>query len=169
MNIDNLHIGDSSNTLNFSTSDQHRDATIRLIEQATRSIRIHSYDLEPKIYNNRKLVSALRSFVARDRHNRVEILIHDSKNLRLHGHQLVDMARQYSSFVQIKKVCPEAEKMSQGYIIADDTGIVQQREMHRYEGTANFNDRSQCKKLSYDFGNAWLQSSPDPELRRLHI
>lgn len=169
MNIEQLYIGKPSETLSFRTSEQHREATIRLIKQAKRSIKIHSFNLEPKIYNNRKLVSALRSFVAADRHNTVEILIHDSKNLVLHGHQLVDMARQFSSFVKIKKISSNAPKMSEAYIIADGTGIIQQRELNRFEGTADFNNRSLCKKISSDFSNTWLHSGADPELRQLHI
>ncbi|MFV2056622.1 MAG: hypothetical protein ACC707_09150 [Thiohalomonadales bacterium] len=169
MNIDNLNIGKTSEIVNFRSSDQHREATIRLIEQATRSIKIHSYDLEPKIYNNRRLVSALRTFVASDRHNTVEILIHDSKNLVLHGHQLVEMARQFSSFVKIKKAPRDAGIMSQTYIIADDTGVVQQYESKRFEGSANFNDRSLCKKLSANFSSTWLHADTAPELRQLHL
>jgi len=169
MNIDDLNIGKTSGTVHFRSSDQHREATIRLIEQATRSIKIHSYDLEPKIYNNRRLVSALRTFVASSRHNTVEILIHDSKNLVLHGHQLVEMARQFSSFVKIKKAPKDAGKISQTYIIADGTGVVQQFESKRFEGSTNFNDRSLCKELSADFSSTWLHSDADPALRRLHI
>lgn len=169
MNIDELYIGDASTTLNIHSSEQHREASIRLIEQAKRFIRIHSFDLEAKIYDNRKIVSALRSFIISNHRNKVEILIHDSKNLRLYGHQLIEMARQFSSFVEIRKIAANVEILSQGFIIADDTAIVQQHEMRRYEGIANFNNRRLCKKISDNFIHAWLQSSPDPELRQLII
>lgn len=162
-------LGTDAKRFVLETSQQHVEASLALIGQARHSIDILAYALEAKIYHHRSIYDALRRFVCADKRNQVRILLHNSRNLVLRGHILLDLAERLSSFVSIKILSDSDRALTHGFLMADQTGYVLRTEALRYEGHADFNDRFQCRELIATYNAAWQRANSDPELRRLYI
>jgi len=77
--------------------------------------------------------------------------------------------RQLTSFIEIRKINTDLKTLSDAFLICDETALIYRRQIHRYEGILNFNDRGRCRQILAEFRDSWEKAAPDPELRRLHI
>ena len=99
----------------------------------------------------------------------IQILIEDARKIVGHGHRIVELTRQLTSFMEIRKINTDLKTLPDAFLIGDETAVVYRRQTQRYEGFVNFNDRGRCRQLLTDFKDSWEKAAPDPELRRLHI
>ena len=164
-----FRLGLDQEPLHLETSQEHYDASLSLIRQANQRIDILSYELEPKIYNHRPIYDALRTFATKDRRTHVRILVHHTRPILSRGHVLIDLAQRLTSFFEIKQLCAEDNRLTQGFLLADQTGYTLRPEALRFEGRADFNDRFTCRELQSDFDTAWHRATTDSQLRILHI
>jgi hypothetical protein len=162
-------LGESQEKISIDTLEENRLGAIALAKQARRSLNIFSYDLDPLIYDNSEFVDAVKKLAISHSQSTVQIILQDSRKVIDNGHRLVELARRISSSVVIRKTPPELKNHAQAFLIADQTGLLYRSVGERFDGYVHFNDRFQCKHLLDFFAHTWEHSSPDPELRRLHI
>lgn len=162
-------LGESKQKIQLETFEENRAAALALVSQASRSLHIFSYDLDPMVYDNPEFVEAVKNLAIGHSHSQVQIIIQDSRKIIEHGHRIIELARRISSSIHIRKTPAEMKTYSQAFLIADKTGVLYRTIGDRYEGYVNFDDRFECKNLLDFFSTTWEHSAPDPELRRLHI
>ena len=169
MDFSEYKLGEQDKVIHLDTMDDNRSAVNALTQQCHRTLHIQTYDLDPLIYDNAEFIEAVRQIAVNSTRATVQILLEDSRKVVAGGHRLIELARQLSSFIEIRKINTDLKKISEAFLIADETGVLMRKQALRYEGFVNFNDRGRCRQLLSDFNDSWEKSAPDPELRRLHL
>jgi hypothetical protein len=169
MDFSEYKLGENDRVIHLDTMDENRDATIAVAQQCQRTLTIQSYDLDPIIYDNTDFIEAVRQIAVSSTRADIKILIEDSRKIISSGHRFIELARQLSSFIEIRKINTDLKTVSEAFLIADETALIYRRQPQRYEGFVNFNERGRCRLLLADFRDSWEKAAPDPELRRLHI
>ncbi|MGA7802386.1 MAG: acyltransferase [Gammaproteobacteria bacterium] len=162
-------LGESSQTLPLESWADNRAAALSLVGQARRTLDIFTFDLEPSVYDHPPLLDAIRALALRSRHSRVRVLVKDSRRAVKDGHRLVDLARNLSTFIQIRKAHDDVRDFAEAFLIADAVGTLHRTLATRYEGSARFRAGLHARQLTQWFNEVWERSVPDPELRRLHL
>jgi len=169
MDFSEYKLGENDEVIHLDTMDDNRTAAIAIARQCQRTLTIQSYDLDPLIYDNADFIEAVRQIAVSSNRAEIKILIEDSRKIVASGHRIIELTRQLSSFMEIRKINTDLKTISEAFLIADETALVYRRQPQRYEGFVNFNERGRCRLLLADFKDSWEKAAPDPELRRLHI
>lgn len=155
--------------LSFDTRARNRGLAAQLAAQAHRSLTILTPDLEAPVYDAAEIIDAVSRLATRGRFCEVRILVGDSGFAMRHGHRLIETARRFTSTVQMHRPAPQHRDFSEGFMVVDETGYLYKPVASRYEGKASFHDGPRCRDLLKQFQEWWDVSTPDQELRRLHI
>ena len=169
MDFNEYKIGEQDEIIHLDSMDDNRNAAIALANQCRNTLVLQSYDLDPLIYDNADFIEAVRQVAVNSTRARIQILIEDSRNIITSGHRLINLMRQLTSYIEIRKISTDLKTLPDAFLVCDETGLIYRRQTHRYEGIANFNDRGRCRQLLAEFHDSWEKAVPDPELRRLHI
>ncbi|HEY5604349.1 MAG TPA: hypothetical protein VIM41_14705 [Gammaproteobacteria bacterium] len=169
MNFSEYKLGEHDKIIHLDTMDDNHDAVLAIAQQTRRSLVIQSYDLDPIIYDNAEFIEAVRQIAVNSTRADIKILIEDSRKTVSYGHRLIELSRQLSSFMQVRKINTDLKTVQEAFLIGDESALVYRRQPLRYEGFVNFNDRGRCRLLLADFKDSWEKAAPDPELRRLHL
>ena len=169
MDFSEYKIGEQDEVIHLDSMDDNRNAAIALASQCRNTLVMQSYDLDPLIYDNADFIEAVRQVAVNSTRARIQILIEDSRNIITNGHRLVNLMRQLTSYIEIRKINTDLKTLPDAFLVCDETALIYRRQTQRYEGIANFNDRGRCRPLLADFHDSWEKAVPDPELRRLHI
>ena len=141
-------------------------ASIKMVQQAGRSLHIISRDLDPNIYNTQEFADCVKKMVLKSKNNRVKILVRNPEQIIKRGHRLVDLSMILTSFIEIKVLGKEHESFNESLFVADQAGYIYRKDSGRYEGKLNFNDKHAARLLIHEFENLWKRSSTDPNLKR---
>lgn len=164
-----FELGKTAETVALENIEDHRLAALALAQQARRKIHIFSSDLEAPLYDNLPFATALVKLILRSQHSRILILVQDSGRVAREGHRVIELARQFPSYVHIRRPPEEYLDHPEAFLIVDDIGVLHRRLNYRYEGTVNFAAARQARTLQQFFSKVWDVSVPDPELRQLYI
>lgn len=167
--FDQYTLGKSDSELNLDNREDNRLATLEMLHQARLRVEIISRDLDPSIYDQPELIEVLKNMILENRRARVRIIVFDSQTLAQRGHQLLKLAGDLSSFIEVRQGSQEHAQYSEGMLTADECGYIHRLLWNRYESNVNFNGRQYCKSLLNRFENMWDQASPSIHLRRLSI
>ena len=162
-------LGASNELLEFDRSDDVRECVLHLAQQARRSVDIVSRHLDPTLYHTTAFADAIRALIVDTRRAQVRILILDPAPLATHGHRLLELARQLTSFIALRAPAPEHKEFNEAWLVADNTGYLHRRFSDRFEATANFADRRQSNSLTNRFEDIWQRAELPGSLRRLHL
>lgn len=162
-------IGEPSEIIEVSSSDEVAEATLDMAQKAQRSFNIFTHSLDHRIYNHRALYDAVLKLSTYSRHSMVRILLKDSSSVVRQGNRLVELSYRISSRVQIRKPAMEYQAENNEFIIADKCALLIRRNSQRYDGELDFNAPMKARQLQKFFDECWVHSAPDPELRRLHL
>jgi hypothetical protein len=169
LELKDLILGESSDTLHTSSSEEVAEGTLALTLQARRSLNIFTQHLDHRIYNSEELYDAVLKLATRSRYSLVRILIQDSMPVAKSGNRLVELSYRISSRVQIRKPPVEHEDFKEEFVIADGCGLMRRTNPNRYEGELCFNAAMKVRQLDKFFDDCWEHSAADPQLRRLHL
>ncbi len=162
-------LGETAGTLGVATSDEVCRVATALVSQARFSVDMVSRDLDPAVYDDADFLQALKTFVLERRRVEVRILVRDPMPAVRGGHRLIPLARQLSTFFDIRVPARQHRDFNQAFLVADGSGYVHRELAERYDGTADFNDRLQARGLQRLFEEMWEPATPSPDLRRIHI
>lgn len=167
--FDQYKLGQSDSELNLDNREDNRLATQEMLRQARLRIDIVSRDLDPAIYDQPELIETLKNMILENRRARVRIIVFDSQILAQRGHQLLKLAGDLSSFIEIRQGSTQHDQYSEAMLVADECGYIHRLLWNRYEANVNFNGRQHCKSLLNTFENMWNQASQSVHLRRLSL
>ncbi len=146
-----------------------RSATLDVVKSARRSLSIFSHDLDPSVYDRIEFLDAVKHLILTHKFSRIQILLVSPVDAVASGHRLVELARRFSTFFEIRRMNPELKHRNDAFLIADETGVVYRMDPKRWEGIADTNAPRIAQKYLDIFEDAWQRSEPEPEFRQLHI
>jgi hypothetical protein len=167
--IDGLILGESDDIIETSSSDEVREATLAITQQAKKSLNIFTHTLDSRIYNNQALYDAVLKLATYSRYSLIRIIIKDSTSIVKQGNRLAELSHRISSRVQIRNPPLEFQDNTEEFVLADERGLMHRPVTDRYNGELCFNATTKGRQLLKYFDDCWKKSAPDPELRRLHI
>jgi len=162
-------LGNSGSELSLDTREDNQLTTLEMIRQARLRVDIASRDLDPAVYDQPELINAFRNMILENRRARIRIIVFDAQALAQRGHQLLKLAGNLSSFIEVRQGSSEHDQYSEAMLVADECGYIHRLLWNRYEANVNFNGRHQCKTLLNTFENMWDHATPSAYLRRLSI
>ncbi len=146
------------------------DAVHHLIGSAERYIAIFSQQLEPLLYNVPEICEQMSQLARKNRYTQIRIIAQQTRSVASQGHCLIQLAQKLSSYVQIRTPnTPELQRFAQSWLIVDDHSICEISNPDRYEGKVIEHDRVHVASQLEFFENAWENSVPDVNTRRLSI
>jgi len=146
-----------------------RDAGLLMASQAARELRVFSRDLDAVLYDHQDFLAAVRRLSLTRRELPVRVLAFEAQTAVRNGHRLVELARLLTSKIAIRRVPADYDKNTEAYLLADDRGYVLRPIADLWEGTVDFCDALQVRRLGADFERVWEVSDTHPELRRLFL
>lgn len=169
LKIENHVLGRTDEKIPLDSSEDHRQATRQMAEQARRSLAIISRDLDPAIYDTAEFVDAVKQLVLLNRFTHVRALVFDPLAIVKRGHRLYELMLHMTSFIEFRVPSFEYDGFNESLFIADESGYILRTSMDRYEGALNFNDARSARILTKQFNEMWGKAKPDPNLKRVHL
>ncbi len=160
--------GNTENDIHLSTTEDVRESITALSASALRSIKIFTPNLEPQLYDNDGLREKLLAFIRGNRHAQINILVEDTTLATRNGHQLLRLAQQVTSSVQIRQMPEEYQHTDMSFLIIDQSCFIYKPNTHEQMAI-----QSECKhranKLDDFFSLTWEQSEVDPASQSFRI
>lgn len=168
-NFDDCILGETTEEITLETSDENREAAIKMINGCRHHLNIISRDLDPCIYDTRELTDAIKKLALRSRSSRIRIIILQTESLKTRGHRLLDLSERLSSFIEIKKPAKQHSEYNRSLMLVDNCGYIRRPHADRFEGKASFHDRKSVAELQEEFKILWENGEYDPNFRRLSL
>jgi hypothetical protein len=141
----------------------------RMADQASRSLLLHTENLEPAVYDRSAFLEAVSRLARSNKHARIWILVQDPGQAVRSGHRLIELSRRVSTRIQIRRPGQEYRNFHETFLLADSSGYLHRKHANRYEGIANFNDPGKVADWVKYFMEVWERSEPDAEIKRLYL
>lgn len=167
--LQNHVLGETRDYIRLTSREDNRLAATRMVEQGQFSLQLFTPNLDPRIFDTPEFIEATKKLALASTRSKVYILIQDPTVVVTRGHRIVELARRISSHIFIHRADEEDHDRIDTFMIVDDVGLIQRPHADRYEGTVEFNNPGEARLLLKQFNDAWERSTPEPELRRLHI
>lgn len=163
-------LGETSKPLGINGLDELRRHSCRMAGSCRRRLRIYSRGLNAEIYNQSCFVEALRQLIIRHANTRIHLLVAETGELARGGSQLVQLAQDMSSSMEIRRRADEFSSDQRSYMLADGSGYILRNLWNDLNNVRlDYNNPQMVRNLGEDFLRVWEQSEPDPALRRLSI
>ena len=157
------------NDISLAHRDEVKIINIALAQQSTRRLDILSKHLDPGIFDNADFIDAVKQLSISSRFTKIRILIGDSDPITKNGHRIIELIQQLTSSIEVRQISEEYKSYNEAFSLFDGKGVIYLRYADRYDGFANFNRPRLVTELSNFFNEVWEHSTPDSNLRRLHI
>lgn len=166
----NEHIlGETENEIHIDNREDNHLAITAMANQCSRTIEIISRRLDPPVFDSIEFIQAVRQLIVKKRNPKIRIIVFDPATIVRHGHRLVNLAGDLSSFIEIRKAHYQHKDYNESMFIADNVGYVHRNNAERYEASVNFKDPRQSKNLLEQFEEMWEMATQDPNLRRMIV
>lgn len=129
----------------------YETATLLVMGQAQRSLKIFEPDLRRGAYQSVALHEALRDFLQRDPLNKVTLILHDSQFLRVECPRLVELFRLYSHAVTIYLTDTRALVAQDAFVLADDEHYLHRFHVNQARFKYVLNDATAARYLHERF------------------
>jgi len=135
-----------------------------LVNQARHEIRVFAPHLDPALFNTAEIAHLLASFVARDRHNLVHLLVEDSEQTVRDNDRIVHLCQRMSDFVQLRRVSEQHVGLKEMFIVVDRLGYLHQQDLTRPECLSSSADVRGATELLQRFREMWDHGEPVPRV-----
>jgi hypothetical protein len=162
-------MNDSSSILLEGRSDC-AEAARALVLGCVRRLYLLTQRLEPDLYNHAEIYDHLTALVASNRNAEIHIIAQDTRVAANQGHHLIHLAQKLPTYVQIRTtVTPEHRNFRESWLMADDGAYLRLRNLERYEGYYEIDNKLECRSHLERFEEMWEASEPDQNTRRLSL
>lgn len=169
LTTDDQQLGTSNLEFELESRDDVSAVAECMAGQASRSLLLHTENLEPAIYDRSVFLDAVSQLARTHAQARIWILLQDPRKVVHSGHRLIELSRRLSTAIQIRRPGQEYRNFHESLLLADNGGYVHRKNPGRYEGVANFNDPGKVAEWKKYFMEVWERSEPDAEIKRLYL
>lgn len=162
-------IGEDSGDILIETSEDNMLAANHLAAQAHAQIDIFSHDLDARVFDNADFSDSVRRLITSNRRAQVRVLVIDPDFATKHGHRLVEVARHFTSYMEIRKVHVDYAANVEAFFVVDKRGLIHRKLASRFEAIVNFNDPHRARTLTDYFEEVWERSKSHVDFKRLYI
>ncbi len=142
---------------------------LRLVETARERVRILPQRTDLRYLADDAVISALRALLLRTRRARLEILVPPDVARDDQGRALWNLAQRLTSSVAVHRLADAHAQLSEAWLTVDDRGYLHRPQVDRLHAQASLEQPARARDLNQRFAALWLQSAPDPDLRRLSL
>lgn len=167
--FENYELGRTDDMVNIESREENRSATIKMAHQFKQSMEIISRELDSSIYDDPEFLDAVKKTIFENQRTKIRIIILNPQIVTKHGHRLVTLTMDLTTFIEIRKPGIEHSGFNEAMLLADGCGYIHRKKSNRFEGSVNFNDRRTCKYLLDHFNEIWSKSTMDHNFRKLQI
>lgn len=158
-----------SRTIEITELEQLQSYVETLCGSARQRLDILTPNLEPRLYDREPVVASLRDLATSGRQASIRILIADGAAALQASPRLVELARQLTSFFELRRLAPADADFGEAAIIADGRSLLHRPLWTRHEATVDMNAPARARVLLETFDALWARATLDPETRRLHL
>lgn len=162
-------LGRTNQKLETGSRDELRMISQHMASQARQSLHIYTRDLDAELYDNEAFVETLSRLARRSKYSFIHILLLDSDRAIKNGHRLIYLHQKLDSYIKIRRVDEQHRDYVSAFMVADEYGSIFRQFGDRCEAEVNYYDPLRVSNLLKFFAEAWEMSTPDTQLRRLHI
>ena len=146
------------------------EATAALVAGARRRIRILSRTLDPGLYDDPRVLEALRTFATSTADAEVRLLVLDAAAIQRGHAPLLGLAQRLPSVFLFRELADPIDRARANAFLATDAGGCYHREFgHRFDGEALLSGAGRARQLCDAFDPVWERSRPCAELRALGL
>lgn len=145
------------------------DAVRKLFHQAKHYLYVRASRLDFPFLKSKDLLPSITDLIRGDQRNHIHILIDDEFHFLKANTRLIELARNFSSYVKVHKLPEEYADTAELYIVADTDCYLHMASQHQYPATAGFDMPARTRQLEYRFKQLWEKSERIPELFTLGL
>ena len=149
--------------------DDGSKAVEKLLNLAQREVLFFSYDLQPRMVNTKSISDAMLGILKRSRKASIKTLLSYNTLIKRDGHRWLEIARRFTSNIEIKKPRKEDLSLVHVYLLVDGQALLYKPYADHYEGYYSLKAPNEVKALRKQFLEAWNVATPEPEVNRLHL
>lgn len=131
-----------------------------VITSAKRRIVIFDRDLLEGGYNTAQRFNRLKVFLVGNRQNRLDIALHKSDHLERDCVRMMNLLRQFPYAIRIHRTLPEAQRVSDGFVVADGLHYFHRFHLDHPRGKRALHDEAGGTLLQRRFDDIWIYSEP---------
>jgi hypothetical protein len=131
-----------------------------VITSATRRIVIFDRDLLEGGYNTAQRFNRLKVFLLGNRNNRLDIALHKNDHLERDCVRMMNLLRQFPYAISIHRTLPEAQRVSDGFVVADGLHYFHRFHLDHPRGKRALHDEAGGTLLQRRFEEIWTYSEP---------
>lgn len=141
----------------------------RLMEAARERVRILPQRADLRYLTDDAVIGALRALLLRTRRARLEILVPADVARDDLGRPLWNLAQRLTSAVAVHRLADEDAQLGEAWFTVDERGYLHRPQPERLAAQASLEQPARARDLNQRFAALWLNSEPDPDLRRLGL
>ncbi len=141
-----------------------------MVSQSRHQLRIFSEALNPAVYDNESVRTALSELARLHKSTEIRILVLRPDTLAGSGHRLLELQQRLNSSIHLRAL-PEdqAGLVEEEFLVADNAGLIVSKRNDPKAHWADFNNRPSALNYILQFDLLWNQSKEDPRLTRLSV
>lgn len=140
---------------------------LSLIKKARRSVKILSPNLDPDVFDNADIASALTALARKSRHTYIQILVADTATMVKRTHQLATLAQRISSSISIRILKEHPSWRGDTCVLTDTCGVLYMPENAQHRGFYKPDSPAATQRYLQQFEELWNAATPDPQLQIL--
>lgn len=144
-------------------------AALRLMEAARERVRILPQRADLRYLTDDAVIGALRALLLHNRRARLEILVPADVARDDQGRPLWNLAQRLTSAVAVHRLADADAQLSEAWFTIDERGYLHRPQPERLAAQASLEQPARARDLNQRFAALWLESAPDPDLRRLSL
>lgn len=161
---------DNTNELiRFDSRVEAAEIALQLIRQAKREICFFGANIDPVLFDQPELIDCISEFARRSDKTSVKFVVHSSQVNVQSGHRFLPLLQRLTSSIHVHTSAKQHQKLSQMFLIVDQSGYLYCQNYQRYIGKASFHDPLEARSLKQTFDDIWDHSTVDVGTRRLHL
>ncbi len=136
---------------------------------ARRELRILSPNLDPLVFEQEALFSALRALLRKGRMSQIKVLVQDARGISRRGHGLLNLARRLPSGITLKRLAEHSDWSGDTQVIRDRDSLLALPGGDLDPGFYRPDDRARSETALGRFEELWRVADVDPEFRSLAL
>jgi hypothetical protein len=144
-----------SEALWFNTPVEYAEALGKLLDHATRSIRIYDWDLSDGSYEQPGRIEILNNFCRQGTGRQVRILLADETYLTQNAGQMMHLLTVWGHVLEIRVRDSEPPPAQDCFVLVDDKGVLKRFDKDTTKGVMRLDERGDVVDLGIRFDSEW--------------